>query len=265
MDENKIICICQIYNELEKGNLKRFIKYVKPFIDEFVFYDDGSIDGSYEYISNHTPHVIRGNENDFINEKAHKQLMLERALQLNPDFILWLDADEVLTANAKTRLQELCRYCEEKNLDGIRLQEVNIWRSHSWKRVDSGYNSGQFVRLWRVTPDLKYECLEPGLHQKPYPSSITKIQTIWDLKVLHYGFSSKKRLAYKYLTYKAHGQRGYDMLDRLISEERLMVKKIPKNYFPDGLWVDDDPPQPLSFEESLAYVEKYKESWEKWY
>ena len=261
VDQFKIVCICQVYNELLKDNLKRFIKYLNPLVDDFVFYDDGSTDGSYEYLLDHTPHVIRGDENDFVNERKHKQLMLEKALRLNPDFILWLDADEILTANAETRLQKLCGYCEENNLDGISLQEVNIWRSHSWKRVDSGYNNGIFVRLWRVTPDLRYDSLEPGLHQKPYPSSITEIQTIWDVKVLHYGFSSKKRLAYKYLTYKAHGQQGYYMLDRLISEERLMLKKVPKHYFPEGLWIDDDPPQPLSFEESLAYVEEYKKSW----
>ena len=40
----------------------------------------------------------------FANERSHKQRLLDEAL-LSPDFILWLDADEVLTANAADYLQ----------------------------------------------------------------------------------------------------------------------------------------------------------------
>ena len=61
------------------------------------------------------------------------------------------------------------------------------------------------------------------------------------------------------MVYKSHGQRGYDMLDRLISEEKLVTEQIPKELFPDGLWVNDDQPKVLSFIESLTYVEKYRE------
>ncbi len=255
-----IVGFCQIYNELEKGNLERFVKYIMPLVDALVVYDDGSTDGSYEYMSKVTPYIIRGVENNFADEINHKQLLLEEALKLSPDFILWLDADEVLSANAADELQNLCDYCISNDFDALSFHEINIWRSHSWKRTDSKYNNGWFVRLWRVSNDIHYIKAEPGLHQPPYPTTIQNIKRIKTIKVLHYGFASQKNLAYKYLIYKSHGQRGYYMLDRLISEEQLVLEKIPQELFPEGLWTDDEQPIPLAFEESLSYVERYRDA-----
>lgn len=259
MKEYTIVGFCQIYNEIEKGNLERFVKHIKPLVDVLVVYDDVSTDGSYEYMLKHTPYVIRGTRNDFVNEISHKQLLLDETLKHSPDFILWLDADEVLTANAtRTRLNELCEYCLENNLDGLSLHELNLWRSHSWRRLDSLYNDGWFIRLWRVQSGMNFGEPMSGLHTRVVPPAIQKVEKIADIAVIHYGFSSKKQLAYKYLVYRHHGQRGYNMLDRLISEENLETEKVTKELFPKDLWIDDEKPDPLSFMESLAYVEKYR-------
>ena len=142
MRNYRIVGTCQIYNEIRKENLKRFVKYFMPLLAELVVYDDGSTDGSYEYMLNHTPHVIRGGVNDFINERSHKQILLERALELKPDFILWMDADEVLTANGPERLPLICDYAMAKGIDGISFHELNLWRSSSWRRMDSLFNDG---------------------------------------------------------------------------------------------------------------------------
>lgn len=255
----RIVAVCQVYNEMVKENLERFIKYVKPLADALVVYDDGSTDGSYEYLLNQTPHVIRGLRNNFAGEISHKQMLLDEALKLSPDFILWLDADEVLTAGAAERLQSLCALCTQNEIDGVAFHELNLWRSHTWRRLDSMFDLGWFVRLWRVTPGIRYEETGPGLHQRPYPSTIKRLHWAQDVQVLHYGFSSKQRLAHKYLVYQSHGQSGYDMLDRLISEEQLALEQVPASLFPEGLWVEEEKPVPLTWQESLAYVEEYRE------
>ncbi|SHI79198.1 glycosyltransferase [Desulfosporosinus lacus] len=255
----RIACICQIYNELSKDNLERFVKHVLPAVSDLVVYDDGSTDGSYEYMLKQTPHVLRGIKNDFVNERSHKQLLLQEALKLNPDFILWLDADEVLTAYAAEKLQELCALCDQNQADAVNMHEINLWRSYSWQRLDSLYDKGWFCRFWRVVPGICFNDTKPGLHQPLFPSTIRKAIWTLDVQVLHYGFSSKQRLAYKYLVYRSHGQRGYDMLDRLISEEKLVVEKVRQELIPEGLYLDDNEPKPLTFAESLAYVEEYRE------
>jgi glycosyltransferase involved in cell wall biosynthesis len=259
MGKYQIIGFCQIYNELRKGNLHRFLTYFQPLVDAIVAYDDGSTDGSYETLLQYTPHVIRGGPNEFQNEISHKQLLLNKALQLNPDFLLWLDADEVLTANAAERLQSLCEQCIVNQIDGLAFHELNLWRSKSWRRLDSLYNDGWFVRLWRVTPEIAYSDLKSGLHQPPYPTTLKTLENTPDIQVIHYGFSSPKHLAYKYLIYQSHGQSGYALLDRLIDESQLVVEKVPAQLFPEGLYIDDEQPYPLPFEQALAYVEQYRE------
>jgi hypothetical protein len=259
MSRYKIIGICQIYNELRKGNLERFVKYFRPLVDQIVAYDDHSTDGSYEYMLQYTPYCLRGEANDWRNEISHKQILLNQALALNPDFLLWLDADEVLSANAAARLEPLCDYCVQHQLDALAFHELNLWRSNSWRRIDSLYDDGWFVRLWRAVPGIGYHDIQSGLHQQSYPSTITRIEQNDEIQVIHYGFSSPKRLAYKYLIYQSHGQNGYLMLDRLIDESRLQLAKVPAQLFPEGLYLDDPLPQPLTFEQALAYVENYRE------
>lgn len=259
MQHYKIICISQIYNELEKENLKRFVKYVSPLCEALIVYDDGSTDGSYEYMQKVTPHVIKGEKNDFENEMYHKQLLIERAKALSADFIFYLDADEVLTAKSYDDLQKLANLCIEKNIDGLQFHKINLWRSSSWQRIDSLFDIGWFTHFWRVTPEMMYENIRRGLHQSPYPSTVKKVEKVDDIAVLHYGFATEKNIAYKYLTYKAFGQRGYIMLDRLISEDKLHIKKVPIKLFPRELYIKNEPkPQKKKFLESLLSVEKYR-------
>src|SRR3972149_1365434 len=59
-----IACICQIYKEIRKGNLERFVKYVKPLVDYLIVWDDSSTDGSNEYMLKQTPYVLRSEKTD---------------------------------------------------------------------------------------------------------------------------------------------------------------------------------------------------------
>ncbi len=258
MHKYKIVAICQVYNELNKGNLERFFKYVLPLVSNVVVYDDGSTDGSYEYAKSKTPFVVRKNENEFESEIEHKEILVQKAKVLNADFILWLDADEVLSTDDPFLLQKLCSQIDEKKIDALSFYEVNLWRSTSWQRIDSLYETGWFVRLWKVTEDMHYKISKKGLHQRQYPTTINIIEKTNEVKVIHYGFSSEKQLSYKYITYKSHGQRGFD-LDRLINEDDLKLQKVSSKIFPKGLWHDDNKPKKYSFINALSYVEQNRE------
>ncbi|MGA2237708.1 MAG: glycosyltransferase family 2 protein [Candidatus Bathyarchaeia archaeon] len=252
-----IVCICQIYNEIRKGNLERFVKYAKSLFDHLVVWDNASTDGSYEYMVNHASYVFRSEKNDFADEMRIKQILLDYALTLRPDFVMYLDADEVLTADAQSRLQTLCRRCLEDGYDGVSFHELNLWRSRSWRRIDNLYDEGWFVRLWRVTPNISYGEIKRGLHHRPEPETVQRTIRAKGVQVIHYGFASERLLAFKYLVYKSYGQSGY-WLDRLIDESTLVLEKVNKELFPEGLYVDDDRPKKLDIQESLAYVDRYR-------
>lgn len=254
----KIVAIIQVYNELEKGNLQRFFRYIKNCVDEVVVYDDCSTDGSYEYAKENTQWVFRGLKNNFTSEIKHKQILLETALSLKPDFIFWIDADEVISRGKRNSLQELCKLCIEKDLDGLEFHNINLWRSTNWKRVDSLYNEGWFVRLWRVKPDMSFDVSKKGLHKKLFPKNIKKTLKQNLLKIIHYGFSDDINLAHKYLVYKKHGQRGYTMLDRLLDEDQLILEEVSSSLFPAGLYHNSPKPNKRNFVEALEVIESLK-------
>lgn len=261
MQHHKIIAICQIYNELEKGNLERFFSYLRAGkeVDEIVIYDDASTDGSYEYALSKTEHVIRGKGNNFANERNHKELLLQKAIALGAEFILWIDADEVLDVQAAEHLQSLCQECIDNDIDGINFRELNLWRSATWRRIDSYYDDGNFTRLWKVKPGLSFGKSSEGLHQPLFPPQILKTKTAPDMGFLHYGFADVKNIAYKYYTYRSHGQRGYVMLDRLIDESSLKLEQIEEHRFPKGLWKKEEAPRPLQLAEAVTGIRAYRD------
>lgn len=231
----KLTCMVQIYNELETGNLPRFIESVSKYCDALVIYNDGSTDGSDDWICSNKSkfnkkleHIwtIHGEKNNFKNEIAHKQIMLQHCIELESDWIFWLDCDEVIEKCGEDgKLRELC---EMADCDAYGFREINLWRSESFYRLDNAFNAGEFCRLWRNTGKLFYD-EKPGLHQRQYPNGIGEIKTS-EIKVIHYGFSTDDRILRKYKLYKSHGQTGWE-LNRLIDERTLRVAKSKQEWF----------------------------------
>jgi len=220
----------QIYNELEKGNLGRVLKHMKRFCDDIVIYDDGSTDNSFDLASQYTNYIIKGAKNDFGNELSHKQELLNLASTLNPDWIIWLDADEVFDKKGELYgIRTLCKFGMEKNIDGFSFQEFNLWRNVKQYRTDKTWNKLYQIRLWRNNSKLKFD-IKSGLHQKLHPIGLQKICSS-DIKVIHYGFSSAENIQQKYEMYKKHGQTGL-LLERIEDENSLKVKKFEKEWFP---------------------------------
>ncbi len=240
----KLTCIVQIYNELEKDNLPRFMDSIKRYCDTLIVYNDGCTDGSMDYLTQDFFHhqldeiyFIHGEKNNFSNEIAHKQKMLDKAIAINSDWIFWLDCDEVIEARGETGgIREVC---ETATCDAYGFREVNLWRNPRYYRLDNAYNDGEFCRLWKNTGKLHYNS-KPGLHQRQYPEGIGEIKTS-DIKVIHYGFSSDDRILNKYFTYRDHGQSGW-ALHRLIDERTLRVAKSNDEWFRDV-------PQEVDFQE----------------
>ena len=226
----RLVGFLQIHNESKKGNLERVLNHLSKICDEIVIYDDGSTDDSYEIASKYTKHIIRSKINDFKNEMEHKQKLLELALSLNPDWIVWLDADEVFDRDGEDfGIRALCKYGQTKNIDGFSFQEFNLWKNENCYRVDESWHKLWQPRLWRNTKRLTFD-IKFGLHQGQGPQNLEKI-SISEIKVIHYGFSSTEKINEKYQMYKEHGQTGW-LLERIKDEEGIELKPFSKEWFP---------------------------------
>lgn len=257
----KLTVVCQVYNELQTGNLQRFMANMSEFADGLVIYNDGSTDETHKYLDafywgnkcnwdcasvgytdGFTPprlnpddtYFIGSPTNDFKNEMAHKQQMLEIAVErIKSDWILWLDADEVIEPRGLNG--GIRSLLDNTELDGYAFHQINMWRSDRFYRLDNQFNDGIFVRLWRNNGRLRFEP-KPGLHQRPYPLGVDKVADS-DIQIIHYGFASDDAIIRKYHTYKEHGQAGW-ALDRLVDESTLAMRRIKPE------WLCDQPVGP---------------------
>jgi len=226
----KLIGFLSVYNEVEKKNLRRCLESMSRYCDEIAIYDDASTDDSVSVAREFTDLIIEGKKNEWGKEAEHRQQLLELALTKSPDWIFWMDADEVIEKRGEDG--DLRKLCENAQFDSYAFHEVNLWRTPAFYRLDSSYNDGIFCRLWKNNGTLRIPN-KPGLHQRLVPDTLDSESTS-TIQVLHYGFSSDDRIIDKYLTYKAHGQSGW-ALERLVDERTLTVNPSRQEWFREPL------------------------------
>lgn len=251
-----------MHNEAAKGNLRRCLDNLKQYCNDIIIYDDASEDRSVNIAKWYTEHIIQGQINDQMNEITHKQIMLDRAVELGATHIWWLDCDEVLERDGtQGGLRKLCQRWPE-GLDAYSFPEVNLWRSQTWARTDSLFDKAKFVRLWKVTPRIRFDC-EHGVHLQLYPVTIQRIKEA-PFRVLHYGFWDYLRMMEKI---GAHGMDKNDLVacaeeNWILDERNCSCYKIPlswhpKKAIPTGIWPEPKP-------RKLGELSTAEELWESY-
>jgi head-tail adaptor len=135
--EIKIAAFSQCFNELEKGNIERWIDQSRKWADILAVYDDGSNDGSSDILKNECEIYIRGEKNDFRNELTHKNMLIKK-IPRSVDWIVWLDFDDVLETDGVSRIRSF--FVKAPGfVEGYMMRNVNLWRSENWERVDNLY------------------------------------------------------------------------------------------------------------------------------
>lgn len=253
----KIVLIVQLYNEFSSGFIQQFCKYNISLFDDVIAYDDGSTDETAKYCLSKGIRVIRGKENNLKAERDHKAQLIEYADVLDANFIVSLDADEILVCT-RAELEGLCESLISNGLSGFESNFINLWRSYRYKRTDSLFNDYKPVKLWRHVPATKpFSDLKRGLHQRLYPDYVTKISYNNKLVILHTGFTTVDRILEKFVTYRSLGQKGFDLM-RFIDESSLSVDRVPDKYLPKDWALDDVVPTQLSIRDFFQNIEKVR-------
>jgi len=254
----KLIAFIQMYNESSKGNLDRCLANCKQWADDIVIYDDASTDDSVEVALKYTKYIIRGVVNDFNKELAHKQQLLDYALTLNPDWIMWMDCDEIVDrAGTNGGLRKLA---ETGTHDAYSFHQANLWRSQTYYRVDTLFDKGWFIRLWKVQEGISF-FVEPGLHKLLYPKTIKTIAKS-DIRIIHYGFSDYKQTLVHIGAMVQHGwnKETFTKLapaNWILNETQCTCHKMPVDWFPvenipKDVWEE---PKPRTIESLKSYEE----------
>tara|TARA_Y100000004_G_scaffold190970_1_gene248976 strand:- start:1911 stop:2705 length:795 start_codon:yes stop_codon:yes gene_type:complete len=238
----KIIGFAQLRNELSKGNLRNWFKFM-GFCDYIYIYDQNSDDGSRKVYEEHeNAHVIYDNQNNFKQEIKCKSILLNKLLEDHPDcdWIFWMDGDtgidNRLIKNNFEIVRVLIDSANKNGVDSITLGHYNLWRSFKHFRLDSQYNFLDIgvTCFWRNNGALKFPH-HNGLHGSQLPDGLnvnsSKSLNATVFKLIHYGFSTDYQIITKYDLYKSCGQTGY-ALERLLDEQQLQVEEVEEEILP---------------------------------
>ena len=122
-----VILCCPVRNELH--NLTRLLPAWNMYVDQIVVADQMSTDGTREYLSGFDNVHIIENRNPEFNEPARKRMLVDKARSLaSGAILLFLDADETLSANVTTSL-EWNRFLREPPGTTGYFSWVQLWGS----------------------------------------------------------------------------------------------------------------------------------------
>jgi len=172
------VSLCMITKD-EEQFLGDCLAGVRGVVDEIVIVDTGSTDRTVEIAESFGAVVLHEPWTDDFS--APRNVGLEAA---TGDWILVLDADEVLSAEQAAQVRELV---EDQGVSGYHLRFTNLYSGGKTQGV-------LMVRLFRNLPGVHYvnrihEQVSPSLIQVGEPLGL--VMSICDIEVVHKGYSEE--------------------------------------------------------------------------
>ena len=202
---NKITLSMIVKNE---GNryLSRILGALKGHIGEAVIIDDGSTDNTVEIcrkVLNDIPlHIIQNEKSLFSSESALRQQQWRETVKTNPDWILNLDADELIEEAFWETAQELI---DNPEIDLYCFRLYDMW-SDSHYREDPHWNAHSIYRpfLLRYQPGFPYRWNESDQHCGRFPMNIFRFKRAnAEARIQHFGWATEQDRQAKFKRYKA--------------------------------------------------------------
>jgi glycosyltransferase involved in cell wall biosynthesis len=201
---NKITLSMIVKNE-EGRYLKQMLNSLKGHIDEAVIIDDGSSDNTVnicrEILKGIPVHIIQNENSMFASEAQLRKKQWSETIKTNPDWILNLDADEILEDGFWDHAQELIN---NKNYDFYSFRLYDMWDETHY-REDKFWNAHIDYRpfLMRYQPEFNYIWNEIPQHCGRFPMNTFSFpKATSEYRVKHLGWATELDREDKYRRYQ---------------------------------------------------------------
>lgn len=185
--------------------LRRVLEHAAQYIDAAVILDDASEDDTVEVcrqaLSNIPTTIVSNSKHGFHNEVELRRQQWELTVSTNPDWILVLDADEMLEDRATSAIRDLIN---QPFYDYYSFRLYDFWDPTHY-REDPYWQAHKTYRVFlvRYQPRFKYTWQETPLHCGRLPNNVTALPGARsELRVKHFGWATPADRELKYRRYK---------------------------------------------------------------
>lgn len=201
--------ICGITTKNEEWIIKKTLSILTKFCDKIIILDDNSTDKTEEICNSFkkVQFIKRIKRKNIWNREEAKGLykLFLNCSKYNPDYILFLDADEIPTPNFTNFFNNI-----NKNIEAWSIRMINLQKDEKHYRIDNFItklgtiiNHNPFLNNgWRKTVLLKYNKnkkytynlkIQKGGTSKyhPLPQNLNNVQNTENIYIIHYGKLNK--------------------------------------------------------------------------
>jgi hypothetical protein len=169
----------------EMRYLPGYVANVGPQVDGIVAFDDGSSDGSAEFLEAcpEVTEVIRGpRERPAWDEPGNYRALVEAALRHGGGWAVSLDADERVEREFRARAERVIRRGRLLGLSAYAVRMRELWDDPGRYRADGVWGGKAPPRLFRLREDHEFD--QRALHASKVPLQSRTVPTA-DLEVFH--------------------------------------------------------------------------------
>ncbi len=182
-----------VKNESERY-LKEVLKDAKYYIDEAVIIDDASTDDTYsmclDLLKGIPVKIIKNTSSKFYNGTELREQLWEELIKTSPEWILFLDADQMFEPKFKNEIQKLI---SQDEIDVFCFREFDFWQDNYY-RSDPYWASHQTYKpfLMRYRKNFDYKWIWHPFHWGRIPYNVMQLpNAISQLRIMHYGYAKQ--------------------------------------------------------------------------
>lgn len=201
--ERPLLAMLPVHNEAGRY-LKAALNRLSAFVDGIVVLDDASTDETPELCRNHSSVVRyhRLNESLFdSDEAALRRLLWKMTVELEPGWIIAIDADEIFESGIN---HEILLLTGETRWDCIFFTIIHFWGDFTNYRVDGLWDPAlsKTPCLYRFRKDIEYHWPNRKLHCGRFPiECYRRPGSVSKIRLLHLGYAQQEEQYSKFQRY----------------------------------------------------------------